>query len=152
MTNTVLQGLLAGLVVILAAIVGYSMVPSVQPHNAFGSVAVSNEYQRVNLATSAAYGATSTPQRSGITGNLKTGVGALGSVVITGAAAGAMNFYDATTSDVTRRTGNTPTSTILLASLPLSVAAGTYTFDVEFRTGLIVDLVGVQPTTTVTFR
>ena len=117
-----------------------------------GSVSVSNEYSRVNLANSAAFGATTTPQRDGLNEVIKQGGGALGSVIITGAAAGAVNFYDATTTNIVWRTGNKATSTILLASLPVSLVAGTYVFDIEFRTGLLVDVIGVVPTSTVTYR
>lgn len=117
-----------------------------------GSVEVSSEYSRLNIANSAVYGATTTPRRTSTAGTIKTGSGALGSIVITGAAAGLMNFYDATTSDVTKRTDNVATSSILLASIPASLVAGTYTFDIEFKTGLFVDINGTYPTTTVTYR
>lgn len=76
----------------------------------------------------------------------------LGSVVITGPAAGVMNLYDATTSNVNLRTGQVPSSTILLATFPASAPAGTYTFDRIVRFGLFVNVVGTMPTTTITFR
>ncbi len=123
------------------------------PQPKAGSVSVSNEYSRVNIATNGAYGATTTPNVAGISGGIKVGAGSLGSVVITGAAAGVLNFYDATTSDVSKRTGNKATSTILLANLPASLVAGTYIFDAAFNYGLFYELnTGTAPTTTVTFR
>jgi len=83
---------------------------------------------------------------------VKTGQGMLGSVVITGAAAGVFNLYNATTTDINLRTGNKATSTIVLATFPASAAAGTYTFDRQFTDGLIIDMIGTSPTTTVTFK
>lgn len=115
---------------------------------ALASVAVSSEYQATTTAASTLYG-------NGITTDavIKTGYGTLGSVVITGANTGIVNVYDATTTDVNKRTGNVATSTILIASLPASLVAGTYTFDVAFRTGLLIDLVsGSMPTSTITYR
>lgn len=114
----------------------------------YASVAVSNEYMATSTAASTGYGATITGSKL-----IRTGQGALGSIIITGAAAGVINFYDATTTDITKRTGNTATSTILIASIPASLAAGTYVFDVAYKTGLFFDLPsGTMPTTTVTYR
>jgi len=83
---------------------------------------------------------------------LKAGRGILGSLVITGAGAGTINFYNATTSDVTKRTGTTATSTILIASFPASAAAGTYTLDANFTDGLLMEIIGSAPTSTPTWK
>jgi len=83
---------------------------------------------------------------------LKSGVGTLGSVTITGANTGVMHFFNATTTDVNDRTGNLSTSSIWLGSIPASTAAGTYTFDTVFFDGLFVEIVGTPPTSTITFR
>ncbi len=83
---------------------------------------------------------------------MQSGPATLGSVVITGAAAGVINIYDATTSNVNLRTGNVPTSTILKATFPASAAAGTYTFDTTVTNGLYVSILGTMPTTTITYR
>lgn len=118
------------------------------PQNAYGSIRVGDELFATSTAANAVYGAT-------ITGDtlIKTGTGALGSVIITGANTGIINFYNATTSNVSARTGNTATSTILLASFPASAAAGTYTFDVVYTTGLLVELEsGLMATSTITYR
>ena len=113
-----------------------------------GSVDVSSEYTATSTAEAATYGAGITA-----TAQVKTTGGTLGSVVVTGAATGIVNLYDATTSDATLRASSKATSTLLLVSLPASLAAGTYTFDVRFRDGLLLDLEsGVMPTTTITFR
>lgn len=78
---------------------------------------------------------------------LKSGAGTLGSVVITGAGTGVLTLYDAT-STVT----NTEWATTTLATFPASTAAGTYTFDVIFRKGLLIDYSGTVGTTTITYR
>jgi len=112
-----------------------------------GSVVQGNDYHATSTASNAVYGA--------FTGDkvLKSRPGSLGSVVITGANTGIVNFYNATTSDVTKRTGNKASSTQLMVSIPASTAAGTYTFDVEFTDGLLVELEsGLMPTSTITFR
>lgn len=113
--------------------------------SAYGSVSVTDEYLSTSTAANAVYGA----QTLGVL--VKTGVGTFGSVVVTGANTGALNFYDATTTNALLRA--TATSTILVASIPASMAAGTYTFDVAFKHGLLMVLAtGVMPTTTITYR
>lgn len=113
-----------------------------------GSVAVSNEYIATSSAASSVYGATVSSSRI-----IKTGPGALGQVTITGANTGVVNFYNATTTNVNLRTGQKATSTILIASLPASLAAGTYVFDAQFTDGLFIDVVsGNAPTTTILYR
>lgn len=78
--------------------------------------------------------------------------GTLGSVVITGSGTGAFQLIDATTSDITKRTGNIATSSLVLASFPNSPTVGTYTFDIAFYKGLLFDTNGTQSTTTITYR
>lgn len=92
------------------------------------------------------YKATTTPSLSAYA-VLKSGVGSLGSVVVLGANTGTCAFYDAT-STVT----NSEWATTTLATVPASLAAGGYVFDVVFQKGLLVDCKGTQPTTTITFR
>lgn len=127
----------------------FAFVYENKPNVAFGSTIMGNDYLSTTTAASTAYGTT-------ITGDalIKTGSGSFGGFIITGAATGIVNFYDATTTDITKRTGNKATSTILITSLPASLAAGDYTgYDVTFSTGLYIDLVsGNMPTTTVKFR
>lgn len=118
--------------------------------NPFGSVAVSSEYTATSTAANTSEGATVTTSRI-----LKSGPGALGQVTITGANTGSMHFYNATTSATSGASGRAPgiaTSTILLASIPASAAAGTYTFDAQYNYGLYVVITGLAPTSTVTFR
>src|SRR3990167_464919 len=101
------------------------------PRDASASIRSGDEYTATSTASNTMYGAS-------ITGDalIKTGYGSLGSVVITGAATGIWNIYNATTSNILARTGNVATSSILLASFPASLAAGTYVFDVTYTTGL----------------
>jgi hypothetical protein len=113
----------------------------------FGGVTVGNEYNATSTAPNNVYGAQTLSNFT-----VKTGNGSLGSVVITGANTGTINFYDATTTNKSKRTGQTATSSILIASIPPSLVAGTYVFDVPFNTALLVDVAGTMPTTTILYR
>lgn len=107
---------------------------------ALGSVPFGNEYQstttRNHLGASIANYTV-----------LSSGQGSLGSVVITGAGAGTINIYDAT-STVT----NSAWATTTLASFPASTAVGTYTFDTIYRKGLMIEVIGATATSTITYR
>lgn len=110
-------------------------------------VSQGNEYVATSTASSNNYGAFTNDQL------LKAGWGTLGSVVITGANTGVINFYNASTSDITKRTGNKATTTLLIASMPASLTAGTYVFDAIFTNGLWLELEsGSMPTTTILYR
>lgn len=123
----------------------YIVFQPAQP--SLGSVNRANEYIATSTAGSASVGAFTASRL------IQTGAGALGSVVITGANTGVINFYDATTTNISSRTGQSSTSSIHIASIPASLVAGTYTFDVAYTDGLYVDIVsGTAPTTTITFR
>ena len=136
--------ILAGVAVLLVSAFLYFSKTEQKP---IGSIITGQEYQATTTAGNAVFGAQTTGAL------LKTGFGSLGSVVVTGANTGILNFYDATTTNVNLRMGSTPTSTIHIASIPESMVAGTYTFDAEFTTGLLMDLYsGSMPTTTVTWR
>ena len=108
----------------------------------FGSIQDGNAYSSVTTAT----GLTTAKDL------IKLGSGTLGSVVITGAAAGTFEIYDATTTNASLRTITATSSLVKLASFPTSAAVGTYTFDTAFSNGLIVAFTGTQGTTTVTYR
>lgn len=96
----------------------------------------------------------STTTNAVITSNplIKNGSGTLGSIVITKAGTGAFALYDATTTDVNKRTGQAPTSTIALAIIPASPTVGTYVFDSVFNTALIADFSNTMGTSTITWR
>lgn len=138
--NNISAFLLSGAILFLAAVLFIRVPGQVQ-----GSVQFGSEYHSTTTSTG----------RFGTLVNL-TGTtaqsGALGSVIITGAATGVINIYDATTTDVTLRTGAMGTSSILLATFPSSEATGTYTFDAQYYRGLIVETIGTMPTTTITSR
>lgn len=113
-----------------------------QPRQADASVTRFAEYQ----------GTTTSTGNFAVDQLVQTGPGTLGSIVITGAAAGTINIYDATTSNITLRAPSMSSSTILKATMPVSAAANTYTFDVLLSNGLFVNTVGTMPTTTITYR
>lgn len=85
-------------------------------------------------------------------GILKAGPGMLGSFVITGATTGIVEFYDATTSNVSLRAASMSTSSITVASFPASTGAGTYTLDATLANGLVTYVSGTAPTSTVTYK
>lgn len=95
------------------------------------------------------YNATSTSAAFGLSKVLKTGQGVFGSVVITGTGPGAVTLYDATTTNALLRT---KVATTTLANFQTTATPGTYTFDVAFVEGLIVDFGGGTGTTTITWR
>lgn len=115
--------------------------------NVVGSTIQGNEYIATSTGQTNQFGAIT----SG-TVLLKSGSCSLGSVVVTGDNTGALNFYDATTSDATKR-AITATTSLLLASVAASATEETYTFDVTCTRGLLMVLQnGTMPTTTVTYR
>ena len=118
----------------------YFLIPQFQ---VFSSVSVTDEYMATTTGESSAADSIFT---------LRDGQATLGSVVITGAATGWMEIYDATTTNISLRDASQSTSTILIAHIPVSAAAGTYTFDVLAKRGLTVYIEGTQPTTTITWR
>lgn len=114
---------------------------------AYGSVNDTAEYTATTTASNAnAYGTTIIGSTVVATSSIT-----LGSVVITGANTAVWNIYDATTTDVTKR--KLATSSLLIATFPASIVAGTYTFDVRLKDGLLIDVQsGTMPTTTITTR
>lgn len=107
-----------------------------------GSVAIANDY----IATSTRQAVTGQVMQSYIV--LDSTNGALGSVIVTGANTGVINFYDGTTTSA-----HSDYATTTLFVIPASLVAGTYTVDARFTRGLIFELVsGLMPTTTITYR
>ena len=141
--------LYGGVLAIIISVLLFGYIVGLQQKMVFGSTpSEASDYQATSTAPSAFYGATTGGFR------IKTGAGSLGSVNILGANTGALTFYNATTSNILARTGSTATSSILLTSIPPSLAAGTYTFDLAYTTGLLMVLEpgGIMPTTTVSWR
>lgn len=139
--NLIIKAL--GLGVTLAAIVLTAMLLIWNTQRVQGSV--SYEFGGYNSTTTHAYNGTS-PANLTV---LKSTPGMLGSVVITGAAAGVLNFYDATTTNASLRTKSATTTVV---TIPASAATGTYTFDAVFNYGLIYEVTGTVPTSTVTWK
>lgn len=106
-----------------------------------GSVARGSEYQST---TTRSFPATSLTDPT----ILCPDGGVLGSVVVTGANTGVLNFYNGTTTS-----SHSLYATTTIATLPASLAAGTYTFDAVATIGLIFDQdSGIMPTTTITYK
>lgn len=124
---------------VMSLVLMAAFLVSVNTPRALGSVTTGQEYL-----------ATTTNAASLNTRTLKAGRGALGQVTITGAGAGTMTFYDATTSNSTLRTGQLATSSLaVIADFPASAAAGTYMFDAGFSNGLLLVTTGVAATSSV---
>src|SRR3569833_1198897 len=80
---------------------GLLLAISLNSHAASASVSQSNEY----------LSATTTPALGSVVRTLKTGFGSIAQVTITASSTGFAQFYDATTSDITKR-GNIATSSL----------------------------------------
>lgn len=107
----------------------------------FGGVNRGNEY----IATSTRAANIGTSIGNPIT--LCATPGALGSVVITGANTGVINFYDGTST-----AAHSDYATTTLATIPASTVAGDYIFDVVAIRGLVMETLGTVATATVTYR
>lgn len=111
-----------------------------------GSIS-SDAFGYTSTSTDATWNSTIYPTKTVL---LKNGPGILGSVVITGATtATALNFYDATTT-----LSHTHHATTTLAAITASSPANTYTFDVSFARGLVVEFPSVvgAASTTITWK
>jgi hypothetical protein len=96
-----------------------------------------------SLGSLAMYNSTTTnPGDAGLTDSLalKEGWGTLRYVNITIAGTGYMEFYDATTSDISKRASDKASTSILMAHFPGSPTVGTYTFNTSFNDGLLLHL------------
>jgi hypothetical protein len=136
-TRTVLTVQVLGFIALAALILGWAYVNRAQ-----ASVTVGNEYQY----------ATTTSGTGASVRTAKTGYGSLAQVTITGKNAGITQIYDATTSDITKRTGQTATSSLLIAEIPSNAPEGTYTFDDVFTRGLLIVTSGTPATSTISYR
>lgn len=125
----------------LIVVAGVSLIGKKEV-STLGSVNVGNDYKSVVTATY-------------LTANkdlLCLGSGSVGSVVITGAAAGTFELLDASTTNASLRTITATSSLRKIASFPTSAAVGDYIFDASFYNGLVVEFIGTQGTTTITYR
>ena len=114
-----------------------------------GSVTVGNEYTATTTS-----GMVNSP--IGPNGRvIKTGSGALGSVILASTGLAGFTLYDATTTNILLRNGNAATSSILIADFPAAATIGTYTFDTTFNHGLLLATTtnaAIMGTTTITWR
>lgn len=138
--STILQFSILVLGIFIASYLGAFRALPVQ-----GSVGQGSEYYSTSTRT---FNGTASPSVVLVKG----GYGSLGSVIITGAAAGEITFFDATTSDVTKRATGQSTTTIEITDLPASLVAGTYVHDITYGRGLLMVITGTAPTSTVTYR
>jgi len=104
-----------------------------------------------SVARVSEYFATTTPEVADLT-VIQSTRGTLGSVVVTKTGTTDTIIYNATTSDVTKRTGNIATSSLLQIFIPASIAAGTYTFDAIFDAGILIDYGTNSASSTITYR
>jgi len=127
-------------IAIVGALIGYNIN---KPEVPVGSTVQGNDYNATTTTVAIQF----------VDILLKGGYGALGSVIVTGANTTWFQLLNATTTDVNKRTGNKATSTIVLSTIPASLAAGTYVYDVSFTDGLYLDVLAAGVgTTTITWR
>lgn len=112
-----------------------------------GSVNQSNEYH--STSTSVTTGSSSFSTTAGDYKVLQTGPGTLGSVVITYGSNAPLRILDATSTKT-----NTEWATTTLADFKTTGTPGTYTFDVIFQKGLLVETVSTVglASSTITYR
>lgn len=112
-----------------------------------------------NVALGGEYNATTTsalynnPAKISLVRNGRGSFGAF-SVREAGSAGGDFEFYDATTTDITKRASSLATSSIFLGSIPNDATVGDYDFDVNLNYGLVMIWTGggTVATTTITTR
>lgn len=128
--------------IIVAAIGILLLIKNNVPANDMGSVAIGGEYR-----------ATTTGAYSTDLAVIKEGRGTLGSVIVT-VTGGAFNLYDATTTNPNLKlpAAARASSTLLLASFPTTQTVGTYTFDIVYNYGLLLDFNGAMGSSTITYR
>ena len=129
----------------LVLLVGLLVFTNSDSASPLGSVSVSNEYHATTTGDTATSGGMLD------TTTIKTAAGTIGSVVITGTNNGTLQLYDATTSDNNLR-ASAATSSLILVTIPVDSATGTYTYDVEAIRGIMLVTEGSAPTSTITWR
>jgi len=144
---------IGAVILILLGLFGFSRTET--PSIRTGSAVDGNNYIATSTGTLAPMRGSNSNSSNDVT-LLKNGPGSIGQIVVNtaGAAAPAMEFYDATTTNITLRDAAQSTTTIFKFSLPNALAAGTYTFDAEFSRGIIVvtRAGSAQASTTILYR
>lgn len=113
---------------------------------------LSNPGKAVADVNDADYGTTTnaTTWTTNVPKLVKNGPGTLSRVIVFKSSNAEVNLYNATTTNINLRTGGVATSTILLGSIGAGATSGTYNFNEQFGTGLIVEVVssvGIASTT-----
>lgn len=140
--------ILAGVLVGILVFVGVSRLLPTKSYSLGGGASNLDTYQATSTRSGTGAAIASISVLSD--GTQGTG-GTLGAVTITGAGAGSYFFWDATTTNVNKRTGQIATSSLKVITIPASAATGTYTFKANFYTGMIMEIQGTAPTSTVTY-
>lgn len=148
MNKTLQNKILASAIIAALLVIATIFALSLSDRAVLGSVRVGDQYQ--STSTPALADATNLcPARVGMASST---TGVLGSVVITASGTGLLAIYDATTTDNTKRV-SAATSSLILVDFPnASPTVGTYTLDVEFKRGLLVDYTTNTSSTTITYR
>jgi len=137
---------------IIVAAFAVAFLTLFQASPAIGSVIQSQEYRSTSTVDHVGVANLANFARLKGAGDNCT-AGSLAQVTITGANTGVIFLWDATTTDSTLRAARFSSSSILVATFPASLAAGTYTFDAELDCGLIYELAsGSVPTSTIMWR
>ena len=135
----ILIGIVGVVLLLIAGAIGFNLN---QPEQSVGSVERTSEYHSTTmLATTSAYYL------------FHNGSGSLGQITINVLGTGNAIFYDATTTNYLKRTGQVATSSLnVVGVIAASQAAGTYTYDNIFVDGLLGVFNGSQGTSTVMHR
>lgn len=137
MSNKQFTTLVVGLILLLALVLVF--LPKGRD---LGSVTVGNEYYATSSAPWTGAASSHTIDR---------GWGTLGSVVVT--KAGDMEFYLLDATNTPELVDAYATTSDALVYIPASLAAGTYTFDINYTDGLYFYLIsGGTGTSTITWR
>lgn len=134
-----------GIIAVFILLLGGVYISNQKNSNTLGSISSSGD---AYIATSTNSSWNTPAATTGGFKLLKTGQGILGSVVITNDTAGSYTLYDATTT-----TNGAIYGTTTLANVYANLSEGTYTFDVAFSRGLIVEFQSPNvASSTITFK
>lgn len=148
-----LEKILAGALIVAGfAVLSFLIVVTQKANVSEASVSQSSDYTATT--TGAGGGFTGSVARIGFDyGDLNAAIsGSIGSIYFALPTTGQVDIYDATTTDITKRTGAISSTTLLLASFPAGTGTSTVAIDAKYRFGLIVVFKGTNSSTTVTYR
>ena len=143
-SNYKLSFILGAILATALLIVGFVWGNLSSIQQAFGSVSVTDEYL-----------STTTPQVADLAvlcGGTTRSSGSVGNVNFLSYGTGNLLLLDATTTDITLRTGNVATSSLIIAWFPGGTGTSSPQFDAVFKYGLLVDYSTGVATTTIAYR